>query len=182
MATNFPKIPYIKTWATGQVLTAGDMNTQIRDTVDFFTARKPHASAYGLASSVTYNDNSWTDVPLDAISVDTHSGFDSNGVYTAAISGWYQVMGCVIFTPDAAFDRGVRFVLDGQPVSGISLVDSSNNGYSTGVCLSRMVPIVAGQNIRLQGWHNAGHTVTSEATGAGYLDLAFFSQFYSYTA
>jgi hypothetical protein len=182
MATNFPKIPYIKTWVSGQVMTAGDMNTQIRDTVDFFTARKPHASAYGLTSSITYPDNSWTDTTLDAISVDTHGGFDSSGVYTAAISGWYQVMGCVLFVPDAAFDRGIRFVLDGQPVSGVSIVDSPNAGYSGGVCLSRMVPIVAGQNIRLQGWHNAGHNVNSETSCAGYLDLAFFSQFYSYTA
>lgn len=178
----------IKTWVAGDIVTAGDLNQQGRDHINFLNDRRPHAIAEsrvltGVTAQSISND-SWTSVTLNTARRDTEGGFNSSGVYTVGVSGWYYVSGCVVFSVNGTNQRGVRFGINNGPAMSGAVIYNPDAGIACGVSMSRMMPLVAGQLLTLQCWQDSGGALALNYVEpeVSYMDLIFMSQFYSYSA
>ena len=177
---------YVKTWEDGDPVTAGDLNEQGRNHINFLTNRIPHAQVEnrqltGSAQSIA--NNTWTDIKLENVLRDTESGFNTQGQYTCQISGWYYVMGGAVWSDNATGARGVRFAINNfSHISGAQ-IKRSTAAVACGVNLTRMIPLIEGQVLTIQGWQNSGAALTLKTTEPeiSFLDIMFYSQFFGLT-
>lgn len=186
MTHRFRPVLGVKTWVAGEIVTAGDLNAQGRDHINFLTNGIPHAQIEnrqltGSAQSIA--DNSWTNITMDTVLRDTENGFNSTGAYTVQVSGWYYVMGGIVWQDDATGSRGVRFAVNGYPSVSGAQIKRSSAAVACGVNLTRMIPLVEGNILTVQGWHNAGAARSIKITEPEicFLDLFFYSQFFSFS-
>lgn len=177
---------YNKTWVAGEPVTAGDLNEQGKNHIDFLTNGIPHAQAENrqlTGSAQSVDNNSWTDIHLDTILRDTESGFDSNGAYTVQVSGWYYVMAGIVWQDNATNSRGIRFAVNGFPSVSGAQIKRSSAAVACGVNLTRMIPLVEGNVLTIQGWQDSGSALTVKITEPEicFLDMFFYSQFFSFS-
>lgn len=177
---------YNKTWVAGEPVTAGDLNEQGKNHIDFLTNRIPHAQAENrqlTGSAQSVDNNSWTDITLDTVLRDTESGFSSDGAYTVQVSGWYYVMGGIVWQDNATNSRGIRFAVNGFPSVSGAQIKRSSAAVACGVNLTRMIPLVEGNVLTIQGWQDSGSALTVKITEPEicFLDLFYYSQFFSFS-
>ncbi len=184
MAISYVPVVNYRTWVAGDFVTSQSLNTE-RDNINFLTQRKPFASATldPAQAAQPVADNSWTTMKMNTILMDNYGGFTTDGTYVVQVSGWYQVNAAVGFVTNGNFDRAVRLVINGFP--GVSAIASckSCSGIPTCVGFNRMVPLVRGNLVNVQGWHNAGANVDFEDGSSdvrGCLDFAFYSRFFGF--
>lgn len=174
----------IKTWTAGDIVTAGDLNEQGRDHIDFLTNRRPHAIAENHTTANSIAVNTWTSIKLDTIKRDTEGGFDVSGNYTVQVSGWYYVSASIVWAVDGTGERGIRFAVNNFPSISGAVLYNPDAGIACGISMSRMIPLVAGQVLTMQGWQDTAGTLATNLVSPeiSYMDLIFMSQFYSYNA
>lgn len=178
----------IKTWTAQDAVTAGDLNQQGRDHINFLNDRRPHAIAESrVLAGVTAQsvaNNTWTSIVLNTARRDTEAGFDRTGIYTVQVSGWYYVSACIVFAVSGTGQRGVRFGINNGPAMSGAVIYKPDAGISCGVSMSRMMPLVAGQLLTVQGWQDSGGALLMNYVEpeVSYMDLIFMSQFFAYNA
>lgn len=109
------------------------------------------------ATTATIADSTWTDVPLDATTVDTDGvGISSNG-YKAPVTGYYLLGGRVAITTGYL---GARLIAQ-HAVAGSRGNDGSRSAsdltgaYETHAPVGwNMIKVTRGQVITIQGWQN----------------------------
>lgn len=176
----------LKTWTAGEMVTAGDLNQQGRDHIDFLTNGIPHAQCENrqlTGSAQSIDNNAWTAITLDTVLRDTEGGFDSSGAYTVQVSGWYYVMGGIVWQDNATGSRGIRFAINGFPSVSGAQIKRSTAAVACGVNLTRMIPLVEGNVLTIQGWQDSGGAATIKIADPEicFLDLFFYSQFFAFT-
>lgn len=174
---------YNKTWVTGEPVTAGDLNEQGKNHIDFLTNRIPHAQAENRTEANSIANNTWTDIKLETVLRDTESGFDGNGAYTVQVSGWYYCIGGVVWSDNATNSRGVRFAINSWPHPSGAQVKRSSSAVACGVNIARMIPLTEGMVLTIQGWQDSGGALTTKLTEPeiSFLDVFFYSQFFSFS-
>jgi hypothetical protein len=118
--TNFA-LPYPASTATVNV--SGDIQalaTATDTALATVSADKPHAFLRQTSNqSIVFG--AWTAVTFDTEDVDTHSGHSTSvntSRYTAAVAGWYHVVGRGSFAANSTGHRGVRIAKNGSVVNG----------------------------------------------------------------
>ena len=125
MAWNTPK-----TWAVGDILTASDMNTYVRDNTDFLNA-PPSARVYNDADisvanntlvALTFNTERWDTDTIHNTSTNTNR-------LTCQTAGLYHIYGTVLFAANATGQRAVQIKLNGTTfIGGDMRVDAAASG------------------------------------------------------
>lgn len=183
MPHHFRPVLGIKTFIAGEGVSAGDLNQQGRRHIDFLTNRRPHATAENHFTVNSVANDTWTNIKLDTVKRDTESGFNSSGEYVVQISGWYYVSACVVWANNGTGQRGIRFAINNFPHVSGAVLYNPDSGIACGVGLSRMMPLVEGQILSVQGWQDSGTALATNLAEPeiSFMDLLFYSQFFSYT-
>lgn len=164
-----------KTWTVGEVVTAANINTHLRDNLlSIYPAR---VQVYN-AGTATIANNTITTLAFDQEDIDSdafHSTSTNNSRLTvpAGLSGDYFVYGQVAM---ASFTGSVEALIKRNATTIVaSHTAGSGTASGPGVWVGRVLTLAVGDFVELQVWQNSGGNVTLNG-GAG--DLApFFGMF-----
>lgn len=105
-------VPSFRTWVTGEVATAAEFNSNVRDAGNFLVAR-PLLSVYQTVAQALTSGN-WAPILMDSeaspFGIDrdnAHSTTTNTSRYTPQTPGWYLITGVVAFT-NPGTGAGVR--------------------------------------------------------------------------
>lgn len=163
-------IPIQPSWTVGQTVTAAGLNNIPTGINWTFNGRPLCAVHDGGSGSTSLPNQTWVRIVMGTVDIDTHSAYSTaNNTYTAPMSGWYMVMGCVVFAPQstAGVSAATRYVINGTPVAGIGSHPYFNDGTSaTGVGLTRTVYMAERDILELQAFQDSGATQVSNNAAA----------------
>jgi hypothetical protein len=114
-------VPAEITWVTGQVVTAAQLNANLRDAINFLIAPPLFVGRQTVAQSV--NTAAWTALALDAEDKDSdgmHSTVTNTSRATAQTQGWYDLQYTGGFAADASTNtlRAVAYHVNGANRAG----------------------------------------------------------------
>ncbi|MFF2551814.1 hypothetical protein ACFVUS_12490 [Nocardia sp. NPDC058058] len=170
------------TWNVGQTVTAAGLNNIPNGITAIFSGRPIAAIHDGGSGTTSLPNQTWTKIKLGTVDIDNASGWSTtNNIYTAQLTGWYMIMGCVVFSAQsiAGVSAAVRLVINGTPVAGMTSHQYPSDGASVpGVAISRMVYMAKADKLELQAFQDTGATVSTNNSGATserpYLDVIYF--------
>lgn len=98
-------VPAPITWIVGNDVTASQLNSNVRDAVDYLIG-PPIATVFqSVLQAMSATPNTPSAVNFDSTAVDSYSGH-SNSVnpsrYVGQQAGWYLVAGAVVFSPSTS--------------------------------------------------------------------------------
>lgn len=148
-----------KTWSPGDVLTAAELNTYVRDN----TTDRPRARVYYAAGTQSIPNNTNTIVDWDTTSIDTAGMVDlTNNKIVIATDGDYLIGGRVMFAGHA--DSGVRalyLVKNGGIVARVQAQpDAAGSPQGLGMHVSDLYSAVAGDEFWVVVFHTVGSAIT----------------------
>lgn len=113
-------VPSYRTWAAAEVVTAAMLNSNVRDTGQYWVSQRPLARLrQSVAQSLT--TASFAPVLYDVEDVDrdgSHSTVSNTDRFTAVTAGWHLCTGGVGFASNATGLRAVRWTVGGSAVVG----------------------------------------------------------------
>jgi hypothetical protein len=162
--------PVAYTAATGNFLTAGLWNTQVRDGVGYLMAPPSFRAHAEVAQALA--DGAWVSLTLDTEEFDNYGGHSTTtntSRYTCQVAGIYLLAGNAAFSTSTVGFRAVRFTVNGSanPVHG-SFVKTlpAPAGNSSGVGTTAMVQLNVGDYVELQANQSSGASLNT-AAGSG---------------
>jgi hypothetical protein len=161
-------VPTQRTWTVGDIVTAAEMNANVRDAVNFLenppifigTQSSPQSPASGSFVAVTF----------DAETVDTYNGHSTttnNSRYVAAVAGWYLVVAQVgLVANTTGFRAPCLFVNGVAPGTGImqSQLSPSQSG-NTLIQVAGMVFLNATDYVEVRIDQTSGGALSTYAAG-----------------
>ncbi len=129
-------LPSFRTWVTGEVVTAAEMNSNIRDSGNFFLSWPVFEGRQTVGQSVA-NGNATVGLVLDTEDVDTdnmHSTVTNPSRVTPATAGRYQHSGGVGWVANATGRKGCWWRLNGADITGSETIGPSSAAGTTVVC------------------------------------------------
>lgn len=124
-------------------------------------------SANANTTATSFTNNAETVVGTYSVNADTHSAFNATtGVYTAPVSGLYEVFGLILFVSNAT---GYRYtaIYKGGSTYQYGAINPAVTGDSTGTVASALIPMLAGETISMAGFQNSGGALTTRAITRG---------------
>jgi hypothetical protein len=173
-------VPVEITWVTGQVVTAAQLNANLRDAVNFMLA--PPLAIMRQTAAGAFANSTWTSVALDTEDIDRdggHSNVTNNSRYTAQTQGYYLAGGKISFASNVTNRRWTRWAVNGTEVSGSRISVQAANGDSTEVpAASRWVFLNVGDYLELQGFQDSGgsiNTVVANSSDQPFVNVQWMS-------
>jgi hypothetical protein len=167
-----PPTPY--TAATGNFLTAGLWNAQVRDGVGYLMSPPSFRAHAETAQNLL--DGQWVSLNLETEEFDNYGGHSTTtntSRYTCQVAGLYLVSGIASYTTNGAGWRAVRIQVNGSStVHGSFVKTLPVSGGSSAVGTTCMVQLNVGDYIEVQGNQNSGVTSPGLATSASAGDVA----------
>jgi hypothetical protein len=153
-----------KTWTVGEVLTAANLNTHLRDNVSYL-ANPPKCRVYNSANESIPNSTD-TALTFDTERFDTdtmHSTVSNTGRITFTTAGTYLVGGHVVFNSSATGIRKLFIRMGGTtPLATVELVPSSS---FPAFSIDTLYPFTAGQYVELIAYQTSGGALNVLAGG-----------------
>ena len=155
-----------KTWAVGEVVTASNMNTNVRDNVAWLHG-PPTCRAYNSAN-ISINNDTLTALTFNSERWDTddiHSVLSNTGRLTCKTAGVYTIYGTVRFATNDVGQRAVQVRLNGTTfIGGDTRVDATSAG---GTRLTAFIEykLAATDYVELVVYQNSGGALNVVAEG-----------------
>jgi hypothetical protein len=166
--------PTSYTAATGNFLTAGLWNAQVRDGVGYLMS-PPSFRAHSEAVQ-NLLDGQWISLNLETEEFDNYGGHSTTtntSRYTCQVAGLYLVSGIAAFASNTNGWRAVRIQLNGtSTVHGSFVKTLPVSGGSAAVGTTCMVQLNVGDYVEVQGNQNSGVASPGLATAATSGDVA----------
>src|SRR6266498_2901474 len=148
-------IPGPRTWVAAEFVDNVELNTEIRDALNYLLD-PPRAE---LRQTVTQNltTATWTDITYTTEDYDQtndpgHDTVTNTARYTAPVTAWYEISGCVATATMASSTLFVRAAVNGSAVAASRAATPFVSGAATGVALPRFgVFLTAGDYVTMQG-------------------------------
>jgi hypothetical protein len=160
MAWNTPK-----TWAVGDILTASDVNTYVRDNTNFLNA-PPSARVYNDAA-ISINNDTITALTFNSERWDTdtiHNTSTNTNRLTCQTAGLYLIHGHVRF---ASNNTGYRIA--GIRLNGSTQIANQKTGATQGtttvLSVSTVYLLTASDYVELVAYQDSGGALNVEAGG-----------------
>jgi hypothetical protein len=168
-------IPSYTTFVAGAVLTAAQLNTNVRDSGNFWLARPIAVLLQTLGQAIS--NNTWTDIPLDSELIDSdggHSTVTNTARYTPQTAGWFLFSGGVSFASNATGVRGVRWSFTGTAVNGSQALVNSLSGQVTSTVARTQLIAANGSTdyVTIQGFQTSGGSLNSSAATTEQPDMS----------
>lgn len=156
----------LKTWAVGDVLTAADMNTYVRDN----PYEKPFCQVGRSGDQVTGSGE--TTMDWDSVSYDTDGMEDTaNGRIVIVTAGTYRVRSSLLFADTSGgFYSGVRNYVNGSGVSPFTSLPNQNTGFQANVRVAESYHALAvGDTVQSRSHQNTAGSLSVLAGTQTYL-------------
>lgn len=162
--------PSQRTWNVADIVTAAEMNANVRDSVNFL-ANVPIFLGYQITAQTIAN-SAFGYLFFDGSIVDTyggHSTVTNNHLYVAQVPGWYMIDGIAGWTPNGT----------GRRITSI-WVNGVEDGYSRGEyppsatassscnCPAAGMPVFlnTGDNVALKVFQSSGGNLSTAANAS----------------
>ena len=139
-----------QTWVTGQIVTAADMNTDIRDNVGYLGGLKRNGTVlsslgassellgnYGCraynTSNITASNTTWTNLTFNTESWDSgtiHDIGSNTQNFTVPVAGKYLVRASVYWAANSTGLRQIRVTNGGTATGEVGTTVGSSNAFS----------------------------------------------------
>lgn len=158
-------VPVTRTWVTGEVVTAGYMNTNITDVLNWLLAPALCQTRQIVTQSPA--NNTWTAITFTAEDVDTtgmHSTVSNTDRLTAVYPGWYDFAGGVPWASNATGIRGARYTVGGTAVNGSAGIIPAGSAALVSLAKPLLVFLNVSDIARLEGIQTSGAGLATVAT------------------
>lgn len=158
-------VPAPITFVASNVLSAAQLNTNVRDAVNFLIA--PPAAVLRNSAAQSLTTATWTPLTWDTEDLDSdnaHSTVTNTARYTAVTAGWYLVTGNVEFVANATGIRQAR-ITDGTTVFGGQNAVSASAGGTTTLSVSAMVFLAAAAFVQFEAYQTSGGALNTMVQG-----------------
>lgn len=125
-------VPTFRTWVTGEIVTAAELNSNIRDAGNFFLSWPVFEGRQTVSQSIPNTTS--TPVAIDVEDVDTdggHSISTNTSRYTPATAGRFQLSGGISYAANATGARIAELWKNGAPINGSSAIYTWLAGITT---------------------------------------------------
>lgn len=159
-----------KTFAVGDVLTAADLNTYVRDNAKWLGTDKPHCRIRNSANINHTSTGNYQALTFDSERVDVgamHDLVTNPGRITvpAGGAGFYTIGGQIEFDGNATGRRGIQIRLNGATV--IAREETPSIGANDQpITLVTAYQLAAGDYVELMGYQNSGGNLNMLASSA----------------
>jgi hypothetical protein len=167
-------VPVQRTWTVGDIVTAAEMNANVRDAVNFL-ANMPMAVLYqntgqAVAGGTTPVILSWDTEIID--SYGGHSNTVNNARYTAQVAGYHAVFGTAYFPNNSTGYRRLDIYVNGAsytPQWQDELI--ANSGGGTAAQVLGIVYLGVGDYVQLMATQTSGGSQTLPGGGSASMSL-----------
>lgn len=169
-------VPTMHTFATGEVVTAANLNNNTTAALNFLLSGKPIASMrQTLTQTLVTNNNTAITFDTELIDRDNgHSNVTNTSRYTAQTAGWYWCAGSVVF--DNTQTTGKRQAV--LRVNGTSMTTNAGgpaSGYSA-FSVAGLLYLNVGDYVEVWGFQNGtANMSTSTSDGGSWLHVLWES-------
>ncbi len=157
-------VPNPRTWVDGELVSPEELNTEIRDAINFVL--NPPAVAANLTTPQTIPDSTWTTITFNLVTRDTDSISDLStlGTYTIQTPGLY-LLGCnAIWASNTSGVRHVAVFVNGVNV-GRESRDAISSGVAGGLTISKSQVLTVGDVVEFKAHQNTGAGRTLNGAG-----------------
>lgn len=177
MAVTPSNIPAPHTWAVGEIPTAANWNSYIRDAFNFPLKFRPIMRAAQTSGAGTSIGGAWTTITNLVVEVDSNAGLNTfTGLYTAPNAGWYIVTGSIVVVPNANADIAVRLWQNSSFMPPCAFATRHMSNADRGqVNVTKLVYMAANDTMCIQGVNSSGGNL---ATVVDTLESTFFETFF----
>lgn len=159
-----------KTWLTGDVLTASDMNEQIRDNLDYLKSKAIGHCQMEEATNYSTTSTTLVDIDPDKLSL------------TLETNGGDVLLGfCGVFTNQGGNDFYLEIAMDNTPVSGhdgVFVAGTTARGRTSSF-VWLVTDVSAGSRTFKLQWRTRANTLFLAAGNPVYPNISFLSQFWA---
>ena len=162
-------VPSQRTWVAGEVVTASELNANVRDAINFVITPPMAILRQTVAQTIAFN--SWASITFDTEDLDRdngHSTVTNTSRYTCQTQGYYLCSGMVAFASNATGRRLTHWTVNGtalnasrsesQTITVTSATDAVN-------AVTRPIFMNVGDYLELQGWQDTGGNLNTSASG-----------------
>lgn len=162
-------VPVEITWTTGQVVTAAQMNSNIRDAVNFILS--PPVAVMRQTVAQTLTTGTWTGITLDTEDLDRdngHSTVTNTSRYTAQTAGWYLPGGKISYASNATNRRWTRWDVNAAEINATRLsMQAANGDLSELVMCSAWIFLNVNDFLEAKGFQDSGGNLNTSVATAG---------------
>ncbi|GIG57403.1 hypothetical protein Lfu02_17750 [Longispora fulva] len=172
-------MPTLRTWTAGEVVTAAQLNANVRDTGNFLLA--PPLASLKQNTAQPFASASWTAFTFDGLDFDRENGHSittNNSRYTAKTAGWHLVIGTGYWPSNAAGGRQVGLRINGGNIFAKQVVPTVGaGGFNLALTTSAITYLAVGDYIELLGYHTVGANLNTliDSEGRSTLQLVRLS-------
>jgi len=160
-------VPSFRTWVVGELVTASEMNTNIRDAGNFLIAVPVFQGRQAVAQSIPNSAN--TAILLDTEDLDSdngHSTVTNTSRYTAQTAGWFRVQGGVSLTGNATGTRNMFIAKNSGALAGSGTNNSVPGAASfAGATRAGFVSLVVNDFVETFFFQNSGGALNTLISG-----------------
>lgn len=152
-------IPNEMTAAVGQILTAAQWNSNVRDGIKYLVNPPIFVGKQTVGQVVATSTNA--NVALDSETVDSYNGHSTvtnNDRYTAQVAGWYLVIGMINYPTNATGRRANQFEVNGTVVQ--TAEGTVNPNASTGNLNAALLFLNVGDWVGMVAFQSSGGNLT----------------------
>lgn len=165
-------VPVQRTWSPGEIATGAELNSNMRDAINFLL-NVPTLQCYNsVTQSVT--NSTWTQLAMDTNVYDTYAGHSTvtnNARYTAQVAGIYLVIGRSAWATNATGVRGAAVTTNGSTPGATtpSVIGPTSSTSVPSVEVVAFIQMAAGDYVTAWGFQSSGGALN---TLAGVCSLA----------
>lgn len=162
------QVPSPITWIANQIVTAAQLNANIRDAINFLIS--PPLCIMRQTTVQSIASAGWVSILFDTEDVDRdngHSTVTNTSRYTAQTAGYYTVNSIVTFAANNVNDRGAGLAVNGALQNGKIVFMQAVTGQFSTSQINSTVFLNVNDYLETQGWQESGgalNTVVSAPT------------------
>lgn len=162
-------VPAEITFTAGAVLTAAQLNTNLRDAINFIIA--PPYAVLRQTSAQAISSATWTGLTFDVEDLDRdgmHSTTSNTSRATAVTAGYYAIKGALLFTANGTGNRGLVVQVNGSASNRYGKVQWPGfAGGSAGLLTSRELYLNVGDYAEIACNQTSGGSLNTVVTEDG---------------
>jgi hypothetical protein len=162
-------VPSPRTWSVGDLAAASgsiNLNTEIRDTVNYLIGPPIAVLRQSAAQSVPNNTLPFTPITFDVEEIDSYGGHATNqSRYTAQVAGWYHVLGIINWAANASGRSVAQLFVNGAEARQTETpVCTAASGPTTNVCEAPLY-LNVGDYVEIAGYQTSGAGLAPSLNG-----------------
>lgn len=160
-------VPAPRTWVSGEIVTAGYMNTEINTAITWLLSGFPlFRAVQAVAQSIP--NTTWTALTWSTEDIDRDNGHSTSvntSRYTAQTAGRYDCDGLYIVNLTGTNIAAARLAVNGTAVQGSADWQGKTNNNFQAARARDTLYLAVGDYVELQAWHDFGSARNTEISG-----------------